>query len=206
MILINANSPGNEEPVIQEYLEKYPDNIVYKKLDEDPGIYGTWNIGVKMSTGEYLTNANLDDKKAPHSIERHAKALFVSPEVDLVYADLYITETANELFEEVTNTSRRYNFPDFSYENLKMVNMPHNNPMWRKSYHDKHGYFDEQYRSAGDWEMWLRGASKGSVFKKIPQVLGVYYFNPKGISTNPDNFSWKQQEEASIYEKYAENE
>lgn len=206
LILVNANSPGNEEPVIQEFIEKYPNNIVYKKLDEDPGIYGTWNIAAKMATGEYLTNANLDDKKAPYSIEKHAKTLFVNPEVDLVYADLYITEKANELFEEVTNISRRYNFPEFSYENLKMVNMPHNNPMWRKNYHDKYGYFDEQYRSAGDWEMWLRGASKGSVFKKIHQVLGVYYFNPKGISTNPDNFSWKQEEEASIYEKYADIE
>lgn len=203
LILINANSPGNEESIIQEYLEKYPNNIVYKRLEKDPGIYAVWNMGAKMATGEYLTNANLDDRKAPHSLEKHAKFLLSSPEVDLVYADLYISETANETFENVTDTSRRYNFPEFSYENLKMINMPHNNPMWRKKYHEKYGYFDEQYRSAGDWEMWLRGASQGSVFRKIPDILGVYYFNPKGISTNPENFSWKQKEETSIYEKYA---
>ena len=83
-----------------------------------------------------------------------------------------------------------------------MVNMPHASPMWRKEYHEKYGYFDEQYRSAGDWEMWLRGASKGSKFKKIHELLGLYYFNPAGISTNPDNFSWKREEEKEIYEKY----
>jgi len=204
LILINADSPGNEEIIINEYLEKYPNNIVYKKLDEDPGVYGVWNIGAKMATGEFLTNANLDDRKAPHSLEKHAKTLYASPGVDLVYADLFITDKPNETFEDSTANERRYNFPDFSFENLQMVNMPHNNPMWRKNYHEKYGYFNELYTSAGDWEMWLRGASQGSKFKKIHEVLGLYYFNPVGISTNPDNFSRKSEEEAAIYEKYAE--
>jgi len=76
--------------------------------------------------------------------------------------------------------------------------------MWRRQIHEKYGFFDAKYRSAGDWEMWLRAASQGSKFKKIDGALGLYYFNPTGISTNPDNFSWKQEEESEIYEKYAE--
>ena len=62
LIMINANSPGNEEEIILKYKEKFPDNIKYTKLEEDPGIYGVWNLAVEMSTGEYLTNANLDDR------------------------------------------------------------------------------------------------------------------------------------------------
>ena len=54
--------------------------------------------------------------------------------------------------------------------------------------------------------MWLRAASQGSKFKKIQTVLGLYYFNPNGISTNPENFSWKQEEEAEVYEKYMDLE
>ena len=84
-----------------------------------------------------------------------------------------------------------------------MVNMPHASPMWRKSIHEDHGLFNEEYKSAGDWDMWLRAASKGSKFKKIPGILGLYYFNPTGISTNPDNFSWKHEEERKVYETYA---
>ena len=64
-------------------------------------------------------------------------------------------------------------------------------------------FIDTKYRSAGDWEMWLRAASQGSKFKKINELLGLYYFNPKGVSTNPDNFEWKQKEEAEVYEKYS---
>ena len=80
--------------------------------------------------------------------------------------------------------------------------MPHASPMWRRNMHDNYGYFDEKYRSAGDWELWLRSASKGSKFKKINQVMNLYYFNPTGISTNPDNFDWKREEELEVRNRY----
>ena len=201
LILINANSPGNEDAVINEYMEKY-DNIVYKKLKKDPGIYGVWNKGVKLASGEYLTNANLDDRKAPTALERHAAELLTNQEVDLVYADMAITDQPNEVWEKNSSEGRKYNFPEFSLANLKMVNMPHASPMWRKSVHEKYGFFNKKYKSAGDWEMWLRAASRGSKFKKIQSVLGLYYFNPKGISTDPENFSWKRDEEREVFEAY----
>ena len=203
-VILNANPPGEdkEEEVIKRYIEKYPDNIIYERLDEDPGIYATWNLAIEKSSGEFITNVNCDDRKALNSIEVHASELFSTPDVDLVYADLWITDQPNETFDNNSSKERRYNFPHFTFENLKMVNMPHNNPMWRRSYHDKYGQFDSKYRSAGDWELWLRGASQGAQFKKIERILGLYYFNPSGISTNPDNFEWKREEEKEVFEKY----
>jgi hypothetical protein len=202
LVLVNANSPGNEEEVIKEYLEKYPNNIIYEKLDEDPGIYGTWNKAIELSSGEYVTNANLDDRKAINSIELHAKALFGNDDVDLVYADSFITNSPNETFEENSSQERRYNFEQFSKEAMLRGNQPHNNPMWRKSLHDKNGLFESNYKSAGDWEFFLRCAFAGSKYKKLDQPLGLYYFNPKGISTNFENFEWKQKEEQEIHKKY----
>ena len=40
----------NEEEVINKYLEKYPDNIKYIRLDNDPGIYAVWNKAIEVST------------------------------------------------------------------------------------------------------------------------------------------------------------
>lgn len=202
LILINANSPGNEEPIIQKYLEQYP-NIIYKKLDKDPGIYGAWNVALELATGEYITNANMDDRKSMFSLERHAKELYTNPDVDLVYCDSYITNNANETFDSNSSQSRRYNFEEFSKEGMLRGNLPHNHPMWRKILHDKYGKFDENFKSAGDWEFWLKCCILGdSKFKKLNEVLGLYYFNPKGISTNFENFMWKQEEETSVYKKY----
>jgi GT2 family glycosyltransferase len=201
LILVNADSPGNEEEVIHEYMAKY-DNIVYKKLDKDPGIYGTWNEAIKMSSGEYITNANLDDRKHPSSIELHARQLYDNPDIGLVYADSYITNSPNETFENNSSQARRYNFEQFSKEAMLRGNQPHNNPMWRKELHDRHGLFDSDFRSAGDWEFFLRCAFEGETFQKLNDVLGLYYFNPKGISTDFENFAWKQEEEKRIYTKY----
>ena len=201
LILVNANSPGNEEEAIQEYLEKHPDNIIYAKLDHDPGIYGVWNKAIQMSSGEYITNANLDDRKAANSLELHAKGLLQN-DVDLVYSDMAITTEPNETWESNTSNGRKYNMAEFSLHNLLRENMPHAAPMWKRSLHDKYGKFDERFKSAGDWEMWLRAASAGSQFKKINVFSNLYFFNPKGISTNPENNSWKREEEKEVYMRY----
>jgi glycosyltransferase involved in cell wall biosynthesis len=202
-IILNANPEGHdeEEEIILKYAEKYP-NIVYKRLDNDPGIYAVWNQAIKMSTGEFITNINCDDRRSQNALEIQAKTLVFDDSIDLVYNDSYVVHDANIMFEDVPNNTQRYNFEQFSQEAMLRTNLPHNNPMWRKKLHEKNGYFKEDYRSASDWEFWLRCTFEGSQFKKINQILGVYYFNPTGISTNKDTEKSKRKEEFQIFKKY----
>lgn len=206
-IILNANPAGKdyEEEAILKYAEKYP-NIIYKRLDDDPGIYAVWNQAVKMSTGEFITNINCDDRRAPDALEIQARNLYANKDIDLVYNDSFIVHEPNVQMEDVAPNAQRYNFEQFSKEGMLRGNLPHNNPMWRKSLHDKNGYFNEEYRSASDWEFWLKCAFNDSQFMKLGNILGIYYFNPKGISTNFENFSWKQKEEQEIYAKYSKLE
>lgn len=74
--------------------------------------------------------------------------------------------------------------------------------MWKKDLHDKFGYFNQDYKSAGDWDFWLRCAFGGATYMKHPEVLGVYYFNPTGMSTNPEHDSWKKEHEREIFQNY----
>tara|TARA_R100000008_G_scaffold1988_1_gene1645 strand:- start:6564 stop:8567 length:2004 start_codon:yes stop_codon:yes gene_type:complete len=204
-ILLNVNPPGNdaEEEVILKYAEKYPNNIVYKRLKKDPGIYGVWNKAIAMSTGEYITNINCDDRRRVDALEKQAYTLLANPHIDLVYNDSYIAREANVRWKDVNpQNSQRYNFEQFSKEAMLRGNLPHNNPMWRKSLHAEYGKFDEKYRSAGDWEFWLRCTLGGSQFMKHSEILGVYYFNPAGVSTDPKNNSWKVEEEREVFLKY----
>lgn len=202
LILLNANSPGNEDEIIKPYLEKYS-NIIYKKLDNDPGIYAVWNMGIKMSSGDFITNANVDDRKSPLFIETLAKQLLVNNEIEVVYADNLLTNSPNETWDK--NTAKGlYPSEKFSLESMLRGNPPHCMPMWRKKLHDKFGFFEEKYRSASDWEFWLRCAFGGTKMLKINKPLGLYYFNPKGMSTNEENKSWKREEEKEIFKKYLE--
>src|ERR1700730_634961 len=74
LIIINANSPGNEEPIIKRYAAQYP-NILYERLSDDPGLYGVWNYAIKKARADLITNANIDDRRNPESLEMHARAL-----------------------------------------------------------------------------------------------------------------------------------
>lgn len=184
LILINANSPGNEEPIIKEYLEQYP-NIIYVRLPSDPGLYGVWNIAIQMASADLITNANIDDRRNHCSCEIQAKALEEDPSVDLVYSDFLITYTPNQTFE---NNTYRWILTNLDFKPEHMCHcLPGPQPMWRKSMNEKYGYFDETFFSAGDWEMWLRAVSKGAQFKKIPDfVSGLFFDNPTGLSNNKE--------------------
>ncbi len=58
--------------------------------------------------------------------------------------------------------------------------------MWRRRLHDELGLFDTRYRSAGDYEFWLRCAAAGKVFHRVADPHVVYYQNPQGYSTRAD--------------------
>jgi hypothetical protein len=203
-IILNANPKGKdyEEKVILEYCKKYS-NIKYERLENDPGIYAVWNKAVKMASGEYITNINCDDRRKPDCLEIQAIGLATNKEIDLVYNDSYIVQNANISWEAIDHSNtQRYNFEKFSKEAMLRGNLPHNNPMWRKSLHDRFGYFNENYKSASDWEFWLRCSFEGSKFEKLDDILGIYYFNPTGMSTNPENNEWKRKEEKEIFMNY----
>ena len=202
LIIINANSPENEDPIIEEYMKKY-DNIIYKKLDYDPGIYGVWNMGIELASNELVSNANLDDRRSPQHVEYHAMELAKYPNIDLAYSEAYVTGTDHENFYENSSQGRVYPISDFSKQAMIKC-LPGCMPVWRKSMHESAGLFESAYRYAGDWEMWLRAVREGSTFKRIPGVYGMYYMNPDGLSTSAANEEVRFKEEKQIFWEYAD--
>ncbi len=202
LILIDAGSEDCTK-IINEYKSMYS-NIFYTKITKDPGIYGCWNMAVKMASGKFLNNANLDDIKKENALEEQVNFLERNQNIDLVYSDSLITNIPNLSFDECLEKSPYvYNFPEFSPEALIDCNPPHQSPVYRKTLHDRYGYFDTQYRLCADAEFWLRCAAQGAQMKKINQVLGGYYFNPTGISTNKTTEIIKMKEEAFVRQKYS---
>lgn len=199
LLVIDPNSPGNEYKSIKKYQEMYP-NIFYLKLQKDPGIYGVWNLGAKMARSEFITNANTDDRLAFDCYEKHAKVLLENPDVDLVYSNFLATKKPNETMKKNSGYFTT-DFPEFE-PGYMYICLPNNHPMWRKSFHEFYGFFDESYVSAGDWEMWCRAVEQGAIFKKVPGVLGLYFENPNGISTSKKNSVIIKNELKRIQERY----
>ena len=185
LLIIDADSPENEADTIEHYLRDHP-NIHYRRMNSCIGIYEAWNIAVAMAKGDYLTNANLDDLRREDSFEIQAGVLDEFPFVDVVYQDFYYSFDPRLSWEEVAAFGYKSTLPVITHHNMLYFNSPHNAPMWRKSLHDELGLFDASYKSAGDYEFWLRCLTADKMFFKVNEPHVVYYQNPKGLSTRAD--------------------
>jgi len=204
LIIIDANSPENEEKHIREFMKTHK-NTIYKKLDYRATVMETENTAIKMATGDFIAQACVDDRHSPHYLETLAKHLHYSSDVDLVYTDCYQTTRPNETFE---NNSSNGNFYEHSRNNFSKENMikclPGPMPMWKKEIHEKAGLFNEKLAYAGDWDMFLRMVETGAKFKKIDIPLGLYYYNSEGLSTSGDHAKERGLEEANTFFKFKE--
>jgi glycosyltransferase involved in cell wall biosynthesis len=199
-LMLDANSTDNSRQIILEQCIKY-DNIQYCPAG-DRNIYATWNLGIYLSDTEFLTNWNTDDRRGVNSLERQLSFLKESDDCDLCYGRTLWVDTSNVNAEDCDPKNEAPCFPA-TIESMLRFNSPHCLPVWRKSLHDRFGYFDDSFFSAGDYEMWMRALSRGSKFGMLDLVVGAYYRNPKGISSNPDNLDRAVAEVMKIREIYA---
>ena len=166
----------NERAIVEEYRRLRPD-IVYLRTEERETIYAAWNRGIKASRGTYLTNANADDRHRPDALEIMARTLDEHPDAGLVWANMYLTAVENQPFHAATPMGRS-DWPPFDRRTLAVYNFVGPQPMWRRSLHDRHGWFDPSFEIAGDYEFWLRLAEQER-FLLIPEILGLYLLSPQ---------------------------
>lgn len=176
-ILLLHNHPSEEELAIIEThpAMKHP-SLRHIIIPEREGLYATWNRGIRMARGKYIAVWNVDDIRTPDSLLTQANALDVNTSAMLSYGSFIGTQSYGE------TTGTHYNFPEYSRWAFMRTCYLTPFPMWRASVHSNIGYFDESYRSAGDYDFQLRLAYNHH-FVKVPSVTGYYLEAPEtGIS------------------------
>jgi hypothetical protein len=156
-----------------------------------------------MSKNDFISMISIDDRPAPDYADKMRKYLLFS-NADLVYGDCVQTYEENDKIDEnFYNSDNLYehSLNDFSPENM-IKSLPGPMPMFRKAMIIKNGGFDENYKHCNDWELWLRCVRGGSKFYKIHRRLGLYYFNPNGVTTSAEKFSSKIKEEARVFHEF----
>jgi len=161
-IFLDCGSPENERKIIRTYTKAF-DNIKYYKLDKDPGLYAGWNIAVKKCTSDIIGNWNIDDRKNSEGVQIMLKEFERKPDIDVVYGPTYVSKRANERYIE-NDFTQIYPCLPHSLENLFRNNSPHCMPLWKKSLHDKYGFFDEKYKTAADGDFFHNGMQCGLLF------------------------------------------
>lgn len=158
------NSSGD---IIRQEKAVYPQNRQVNILcfDGDIGATRTYNEGLKLAKGKYCTYIVGDDIPYPHMIEHLVKAIEYSG-ADFVYSDMNLVDDKGQMV-------RQMRLPDYDfYECFAKwyhIGVSH---LYKTKWHDIVGFMDEEnYKSANDYDHYLRFAMNGAAFYHLPDIL-----------------------------------
>jgi len=195
IVIVDSGSQQGESEIILTFMESCKE-ITYIRTERE-SLYAAWNRGIMASSGKYITNANTDDRHHPEALEIMSRTLENTPGTDLVYGDCYVSTIPNETFAE-NRKDTVYRYPEFFAPAALLHYQLGPQPMWRRSLHDRIGFFDGSYKAAGDYDFNIRLALHCKA-QHIPEVLGLYLEHEAAISFKDDTM---QKENQRISDQY----
>jgi glycosyltransferase involved in cell wall biosynthesis len=182
IILIDSGSPTNEYCIIEDFLQNKPLNAVYARSAERETIQAAWNRGIGLAKAPYLTFLGVDETLYPEALETLVAELDGAPEVDWVMSSSLATSVGETGLHEYdimqynrTGATKDHTYLDTCYTSWV-------GGMYRKTMHDRFGYYDETFGAAGDTEIKNRILPFINV-KFISKMLGLFLNYPDGQTT-----------------------
>ena len=146
-IVIDGGSTDHSVEVIRKY-EKY---ITYWVSEKDSGQVDALNKGFDQATGDWVGFQNSDDVYFPDTFIRFGQAVAKSPELDLVYGDLFIIDQN----DQVTELLKTVPF-DIKSQLIEGMQIHNQSLFFKRELLEKCGSFDETFQFAFDYEFVTR--------------------------------------------------
>jgi glycosyltransferase involved in cell wall biosynthesis len=182
IILVDSGSPANEKKVFEQYQKKNHLNVVYARSAERETIQSAWNRGIGLSKAPYLVFLGVDETIYPETLELLSAELDADSKIDWVMSNSLVTEVTekgvykNDLMAYIRDgAGKNHTYLETCY--LSWVG-----GMYRKSIHDRFGYYDESFGAAGDTEFKNRILPQINV-KFVKKTLGIFLNYPDGQTT-----------------------
>jgi glycosyltransferase involved in cell wall biosynthesis len=182
IILVDSGSPTNEREVVSVFLKKTLLNAVYARSAERETIQAAWNRGINLAKAPYLVFLGVDETLYPEGLEVLSSELDQNVEVDWVMANSLVTgvDASGVYKNDIMPYDRTGACKDYTY--LETCYLSWVGGMYRKTLHERFGYYDETFGAAGDTEMKNRILPYINV-KFIPKMLGLFLNYPDGQTT-----------------------
>jgi glycosyltransferase involved in cell wall biosynthesis len=182
IILIDSGSPADEYNAFVQVMDSCNMPIIFARSANRETIQSAWNRGIDLSRSPYLTFLGVDETILPECLEILAAELDADPNLDWVQANSLVTNVDSQgmWVNDVMTYDRRDYKQDLVY--LETCYLSWVGSLYRRSIHDRFGYYDATFTAAGDTEF------KGRVLpfiksKAIPKVLGVFRNYPDERTT-----------------------
>lgn len=169
LIIIDGGSTDGTVNVI----ESNEQNLAYWESQQDRGIGHAWNKGLDKSQGEWIIFIGADDQFHDESVLSDM-SIFLRDDIenDLVYGQIIY---GDGVFE-----GKKLGQPfDWNIYKRRML-IPHTGCFHRKTLFNEIGVFDETFKIALDYEIFLR--KKTIMARYISRLVTI--MGGKGLSTN----------------------
>ncbi|GIU02818.1 hypothetical protein [Shewanella algidipiscicola] len=180
-------------------------NAIFVWNRQDPGLYECWNIGIRMSSTEFVSNANVDDLRDPGHVSVLLQDLTTKNDYAFAASALHPFYTFSGDLDAHKIECPWYSDQEGTVDFLSLANVeedangsyvlnphniPHCMPIWRRDLHDKYGFFDEaRYGTFADWAFWLKVTNEDEVGYLNGQGLGYYYVNLESHNRRGDKLA-----------------
>ncbi|GBF82289.1 glycosyltransferase [Aphanothece sacrum] len=182
VILVDSGSPGDEYQVFQQLADELNIPIVYARSKKRETIQTAWNRGIDLSSGRFLSFLGVDETILPGCLEILAEELDEDPELDWVIGHSLVTNVDKQgsWVNDVMSYNRQNYKQDLVY--LETCYLSWVGALYRRSIHDRFGYYDGSFRGAGDTEFKSRILPFINS-KVVDQTLGVFWNYPDERTT-----------------------
>lgn len=181
-IIVDGNSQDNTKQIIANY----SDAITKFISEPDHGIYNAMNKGVKLASGDYIYFLGSDDYLIDNKVISDVVNFITQhPKYEFVYGNIEVRSSTNSPY--VHKPSK----PEKVLEELICGCLPHQASFAHYSLFDsqKVGLFSEKYKSASDYEWFVKVAAfiseNGNKLGYFDRLIASY--NSEGTSSNIEN-------------------
>ena len=176
-IIINDGSSDETLSVIREYEAR--EGSLLRVIDQpNGGEARAVNRGIAESIGDFVMVVNADDPLLDNCVVALRQALVDSPQSVVAYCDWKMIDAAGDTIKIIETLP-------FSLQALvaDWVCMVGPGAMIKRAAFGNELARDVRYKNIGDYEMWLRLATKGS-FIRVDKVLATWRNHASGASWN----------------------
>lgn len=182
IILVDSGSPTSERTIFEAFHENTSLDIVFARSAKRETIQAAWNRGIKLARAPYLVFLGVDEILYPEALDVLASELDDHPDVDWVMANSIVTavDESGSYKNDIMMYDRKGAWKDHTY--LETCYLSWVGGMYRRSIHERFGYYDEAFRGAGDTEFKNRLLPHINV-RYIDKMLGIFLNYPDGQTT-----------------------
>jgi glycosyltransferase involved in cell wall biosynthesis len=140
---------------------------------EHRGVAPARNVGVRATTGGYVTFLDSDDVCAPGRIARQARKLAERPDAAAVIGETLLFEELTEDLQPVPGT-----------RHLKILTVTLHSALFRRNVFDRLGLFDETLAHSEDFDFFLRLAESEAPLVIETDIASLYRRHPGSMTMN----------------------